>query len=168
MKNTVIKYGVYGLLTGIFFFLAAILLGKNLSYSIQEVIGYISMVASLSFVFFGIKYYRDKENNGVISLGKAIILGLLISILVGIGVGIADYIYTTLINPDFAADYLKGKLQTMESTLSPEEFKIKKDELIQQMEDYGSPIFMAFIMFITVVLIGFVISLISGFILQKK
>jgi len=168
MKNTVIKYGIYGLLTGVICFLAAILLGKSLSYSTQEVIGYVSMIASLSFVFFGIKHYRDKENNGVISLGKAILIGLLISILVGIGVGIADYIYTTLINPNFASEYLNNMLQTMESTLSPEEFKVKKEELIQQMENYGSPIFMACIMFITVVLIGLVISLISGLILQKK
>lgn len=168
MKNTVLKYGLYGLVSSIVIFLAAILFGKGLSYSTQEIIGYAAMVASLSFVFFGIKYYRDKVNNGVVSLGKALIIGLLISALVGLGVGIADYIYTTLINPDFANEYLETTLKTMESTMPIEEFQAKKVELTKQMEDYGGSGFMAFLMFFTVVLIGFVIAVISGLILQRK
>lgn len=168
MKSTVIKYGMFGLLTGVVIFLAAILLGKGLSYSIQEVLGYISMVICLSFVFFGIKHYRDNVNNGVVSFGKALIIGVLISVLVGVGVGIADYIYTTVINPDFASEYLETTLKTMENTLTPKEFEVRKAELTQQMTDYGGSGFMAFLMFFTVVLIGFVISLISGLILQRK
>ncbi|GGD20601.1 DUF4199 domain-containing protein [Hyunsoonleella pacifica] len=168
MKNTVIKYGGYGLLTGIVIFLATILLGKGLSYTTQEILGYASMVASLSFIFFGIKHYRDKVNNGVVSLGKATLIGILISIFVGVGVAIADYIYTTTINPDFANEYLETTLKTMETSMIPEEFEIKKAELTKQMEDYGGSGTMALLMFITVVLIGCIISLISGLILQRK
>jgi small-conductance mechanosensitive channel len=168
MKRTVIKYGLFGLLTGVVIFLASILLGKGLSYSVQEILGYVSMAACLSFVFFGIKHYRDKVNNGVVSLGKAITIGLLISILVGIGVGIADYIYTTVINPNFASEYLETSLNNLEKTLTPQDFELKKAELTQQMTNYGGSGFMAFLMFFTVVIIGFVISLISGLILQRK
>lgn len=168
MKRTVIKYGLFGLLTGVVIFLASILLGKGLSYSVQEILGYVSMAACLSFVFFGIKHYRDKVNNGVVGLGKAITIGLLISILVGIGVGIADYIYTTVINPNFASEYLETSLNTLEKTLTPQDFELKKAELTQQMTNYGGSGFMAFLMFFTVVIIGFVISLISGLILQRK
>lgn len=168
MKNTVLKYGLYGILAGIVCFLLALTLGDGLSYSTQEIIGYATMVASLSVIFFGIKHYRDKVNNGVVSLGKAIVIGLLISVLVGIGVGIADYIYTTMINPDFANEYLETTLKTMEASMPAEEFQAKKAELTQQMQEYGGSGFMAFLMFFTVVLIGFVISLISGLILQRK
>lgn len=168
MKKTVLKYGSYGFLVGITVFLLAFLIGDNLSYSIQEVIGYTSMVASLSFIYFGIKHYRDNVNNGLVSLGKAIIIGLLISIFVGIGVAIIDFIYTTVINPDFATEYLDKTLATMKETLSPEAFEVEKAKLTEQMEAYGGSGFMAFIMFITVVMIGFVISLISGLILQRK
>lgn len=168
MKGTIFKYGFYGLITGIIIFLLTILLGKGLSYSIQEVLGYVSMVACLSFVFFGIKHYRDHVNHGVISIGKAIVIGVLISALVGLGVGIADYIYTSFINPDFANEYLETSLKTMKNTLSPEVFQTKKVELTEQMKNYGGSGFMAFLMFFTVVLIGFVISLISGLVLQRK
>ncbi|WP_142784797.1 DUF4199 domain-containing protein [Changchengzhania lutea] len=168
MKNTIIKYGFFGLLAGLLVFAAAVFFGKGLSYSTQEVIGYTAMVAALSFVFFGIKHYRDQVNHGKISLGKALVIGLLISVLVGIGVGITDYIYTTMINPDFVSEYLEANLSMMENTLPPEEFQVKKVELTKQMEDYGSSSFMALLMWFTVVLIGFIISLISGLILQKK
>ena len=93
---------------------------------------------------------------------------MLIAILVGIGIGVADYIYTTVINPNFATDYLDKSLKTLQETLTPEAYEIKKAELTQQMQDYGSSSFMAFLMFATVVMIGVVISIISAFILQRK
>lgn len=168
MKSTVIKFGGYGLLTSVIVFGLALTFGKGLSYSTQEVLGYASMIAALSFIFFGIKHFRDQVNNGLVSFGKALVIGLLISVFVGLGIGIADYIYTTVINPDFATEYLETSIKTMEATFSGEELATKKAELTQQMEDYGGSGFMAFIMFITVVMIGFIISLISGLILQRK
>lgn len=168
MKNTVLKYGSYGLLTGVVLFLISILVTKSLDYSLQEILGYVTMVATLSFIFFGIKHYRDKVNNGVVSLGKALAIGLLISVLVGLGVAIADYIYTTTINPDFAQEYLDRTIEIYETQYSGAELETKKAELTQQMEDYGGSGFMATIMFVTVVVIGFIISLISGLILQRK
>jgi hypothetical protein len=168
MKRTVLKYGSYGFIAGIVLFLLAFLLGDNLSYTVQEIIGYTAMIVSLSFIFFGIKHYRDHVNNGVLSLGKAILIGLLISVFVGIGVGIIDYIYTTVINPEFATEYLNNSLETLQSTLSPKKFEIEKAKLTEQMEAYGGSGFMAFIMFITVIMMGFLIALISGLILQRK
>jgi len=168
MKSTIIKYGSYGLLTAVILFFLALWLGQGLDYSAQEVIGYVTMIASLSFIYFGIKHYRDQVNNGFVSFGRALSIGLLISALVGLGIGIADYVYTTVINPDFAQEFLDTSLETMKTTLSADEFEVEKAKLTQQMEDYGGSGFLAFIMFITVVLIGFVISLISGLILQRK
>ncbi len=168
MKNTIIKYGIYGLATAIILFLLALTLGKTFDYSTQEIIGYATMVASLSFVYFGIKHFRDKENNGLLSFGKALQIGILISLFAGLGFGIIDYLYTTVINPDFASEFLNKSLETMKNSLSPEEFAAKKVELQQQMQDFGGSGFMAFIMFATVVVIGFIISLISASLLQNK
>ena len=72
MKSTIIKYGVYGLLTGFVIFSLHLFFGiENLDYSTNEILGYVSIFLSLSFIFFGIKHYRDHVNNGVVSLGKA-------------------------------------------------------------------------------------------------
>ena len=168
MKNTVIKYGLYAIISGFLFFGLPFLLGMGVNYDYGELIGYTSMILSLLFVYFGIKHYRDKVNNGKVSLSKAIAIGMLIALFSAIGVALFDYIYTTQINPDFATEYIDYSIKKMETTLSPEELKVKSTELIQQMKDYGSPGFMAFMMFSSVVILGFIISLISGLILQRK
>ena len=127
------------------------------------------MVISLIFVYFGIKHFRDHINEGKVSLGKALIIGLLISLFSAIGFAIVDYIYTTSINPDFAVEYKDYAMtQLTEANLTAKELKIKVDELKASMGMMESSSFMAFIMFGTVMIIGFIISLISGLILQRK
>ncbi|KAA3622928.1 MAG: DUF4199 domain-containing protein [Flavobacterium sp.] len=168
MRKSVLKYGLYSLLTASVLFLLAFLIGEGMSYSVQEVIGYFTMLASLVFVFFGIRHYRDHVNDGKVSFGKALWLGFLISLFAGLGFGIVDYIYTTVINPDFAQEYQTTMIANMEATLPAEEFETRKAALEEQMKDYGGSTFMAFIMFISVAMIGLVISIISALILQRK
>lgn len=168
MQKTSIKFGIYGLLSAVVLFLLILVLFDDLSYSSQEIIGYATMLAALSFIFFGIKHFKDKENNGFVSFGKALLIGMSISVFVGLGIAIADYIYTTAINPDFAQDFLEKSVTTMEATYSGAELETKKAELTQQMKDYGGSGFMAFMMFATVIIMGFIISLISALILQRK
>ncbi|AXT57627.1 DUF4199 domain-containing protein [Aquimarina sp. MMG015] len=168
MKNTVVRYGIYGSITICILFTLALTLGKNLSYSLQEVIGYASMVVSLIFVYFGIKHYRDTENNGAVSFGKALIIGLLISLFAAIAFGLLDVIYIKYINPDFSAEYYGHIIEEMRTTLSEEEFKIKLSELETQKELFSSPLMNFLLMSATVLIIGFIISLISGLILQRK
>ncbi len=168
MKNTVIKYGLYALISGFLLFGLPFLLGMGVNFDYGELIGYTSMILSLLFIYFGIKHYRDKVNSGKVSLGKAIIIGMLIALFSAVGVAFFDYLYTSQINPDFATEYIDYSIKKMEATLSSEELKIKSTELIQQMKDYGSPAFMAFMMFASVIILGFIISLISGLILQRK
>ena len=168
MKTTVLKFGLYGMILSIILFGAALVFASNLDYGLQEVIGYASMIISLSVVFFGIKHFRDIHNNGKVSFGKALLIGVLISVATAAGVAIMDWIYTSYINPDFSQEYLEKTLETMQESLSPKEFQAQKETLVQQMEAYGSPGFMALLMFITVVVLGFVISLISALVLQRK
>lgn len=168
MKNTVIKYGLYGLISGFLLFGLPFILGMGVDNDYGELIGYTAMVLSLLFVYFGIKYYRDKVNGGKVSFLKAITIGMLIALFSALGVAIFDYIYTTQINPDFATEYLEYSINKMEETLSSAEVEAKSAELTQQMKDYGSPVFMAIMMFTSVIILGFIISLISGLILQRK
>ncbi|OUR93957.1 hypothetical protein A9Q87_04420 [Flavobacteriales bacterium 34_180_T64] len=153
MKSTVLKYGSYGLIVGFIVFILHLTLGiKNLEYSTNEILGYISIFLSLSFIFFGIKHYRDRVNNGVVSIGKAIKIGLLISMLVGLGIAIADFIYTKFIDPSFFSNYEQALID-----------QGKKDEIIK-MTSASAAVFM----FILVTVIGFIISLLSSLILQRK
>lgn len=153
MKNTVLKFGIYGLITGFIIFTLHLIFGiKHLDYSTNEILGYVSIFLSLSFIFFGIKHYRDHVNNGSISLGKAIKIGILISVLVGLGIAIADFIYTKFIDPSFFSNY--------EQMLKDQG---RADEIIKMTSTTA-----AIFMLVLVTVIGFIISLISGLILQRK
>ena len=152
MKSTVLKYGIKGLIIGLVIFGLHLSFLGSFDYATNEILGYVSIVLSLSVIYFGLKHYRDQVNDGVLSLGKAVAIGVLISILVGIGVAIADFIYTKFINPDFFNDYA----QMLKD-------QGREDEIMEMTSTFA-----AFFMLILVTVIGFIISLISGLILQRK
>jgi len=168
MKNSITKFGVYAFLLALLLFFFALYFGQGLSFSSQEVIGYASMIVSLSFVYFGIKHFRDQQNNGLVTFWKGFIIGIGITCFAALAFAIVDYIYVTQINPDFSAQYLEYTLAEMKATMSPEAFAVKKAKVEAQMEAFSNPIFLGFIMFLTVLILGIIISLISSLILQRK
>ncbi len=168
MKKTVIRFGLYGALTICVLFLLAWFLADGLSYSNQELIGYASMVIALSFVFFGIKHYRDTENQGSISFKKGLLVGIAISFITALAFGILDVIYVEFLNPGFMEDYYQHSLEQMQDTLSAEDFELKKVEMEAQKELFSNPFMTFILMGMTVFVIGFIISLISALILQRK
>ncbi|UII77255.1 DUF4199 domain-containing protein [Flagellimonas sp. HMM57] len=168
MKKTVFKFGMYGAVAISALFLTSWLALSDLSFSTQEVLGYISIILSLCFVYFGIKSYRDTENNGKISFKKALIIGVLISLIVSIIFGILDVFYIKVINPDFTAEYYESSIETMKASLPKMEFEAKLAEMESQKALFANPLFSFAIMATTVFVIGFIISLISALILQRK
>jgi len=122
---------------------------------------------SLLFVFFGIKHFRDRENNGVVTFAKALLIGVLISLIVSVAFGILDIIYVKFVNPDFMTDYYEGMLEQAQ-TLPAEEFEIRKEELNAEKEMFLNPFMHFFIMSMMVFVIGFIISLLSALLLQRK
>lgn len=167
MKKTILRYGLYGIATIGLLSLLIWALVDVVDNTTGEVIGYSSMVVSLLFVYFGIKHFRDKENNGMVSFAKALLIGILISLMVAVAFGILDLIYVKFVNPDFMNDYYAGMLEQAES-LPPEEFEIRKAELQSEKQMFLNPYLHFFIMSMMVFVIGFIISLLSALMLQRK
>ncbi|SHG72026.1 DUF4199 domain-containing protein [Flagellimonas flava] len=168
MKKTVLRYGTYGAITICVLFLLSWFLLGDLPFSTQEVLGYASMVISLGFVFFGIKHFRDKENGGIISFKKALTIGILISLITALAFGILDVIYTEILNPDFMEAYYQATISNLRENLPPEEFEVQLAEIEAQKTMFSNPLFSFALMAMTVFVIGFIISLISALILQRK
>ncbi|MFK7812693.1 MAG: DUF4199 domain-containing protein [Maribacter sp.] len=167
MKKTVLRYGLYGAITISILFIIGWILGKKLDYSSQEIIGYASMIVSLGFVYIGIKHFRDKENNGLVSFRKALTIGVLISLITALVFGVIDIIYLEL-NPDFTTEYYAHAVKDMRAKLPADEFEMKLAELESQKQLFSNPLFSFLLMALTVFIIGFIISLISALILQRK
>lgn len=169
MQTTIFKYGIYAAITISVLFVLGWFLGKQLElgYSGQEVIGYATMLISLSFVFFGIKHFRDKENNGQVSFGKALLIGVLISLFAAIAFGIVDIVYLKL-NPNFTTEYYDYHVAELKTSLSGVELDEALTKMEEQRELFSSATFSFILMSMTVLIIGFIISLLSALILQRK
>ena len=168
MKKTVLRYGTYGSVLIAILFSLSLYIGEYFSYSAREVIGYTTMVLSLSFIFFGIKHYRDQENGGVVSFGTSLKMGVLISLIVSLVFGIIDVIYIEFINPEFMTEYYAHSVETLKNSVPPEEFQEKLKELEAQKEFFSSSFMSFLVMSMTVFVLGFIISLISALFLQRK
>jgi len=168
MKNTVLHYSTYSAITICSLFLMGWFIFDGFSYSFQEIIGYASMIISLAFVFFGIKHYRDVENQGMLSFKQGLLIGILITLFASIAFGLLDMIYVKYINPDFTTEYYNYYIEKMRTSLSPSEFETELEKIEAQKELFSNSFLSFLLMFATVFIIGFIISLISGLILQRK
>ena len=168
MISTIKKYGIYGFVSSLVLFQIAFSIGKSFSYSVQEVLGYLTIVIALLFVFFAIKHYRDKENNGKLSIKNGIFIGLSITFFVALGSAISDYIYVTILYPDFVTDYSNYQLEKLRTTLSASDFEVKRQEMMNNIKTIGKPSIMALVMFITVMCLGTIITMLSSLFLQNK
>ncbi|WP_299216605.1 DUF4199 domain-containing protein [uncultured Dokdonia sp.] len=170
MKKTIKKFGAYAFIIGIMLFFCMLYFGSRFDYGTQEFLGYATIVIALSTVFFGVKYYRDQENNGKLSFKKALSLGLFISVFVGLGIGLMDGFYVSVINPDFFQEYSEASMKVLKEagdTQKLEEMKAQMQQF-ESMSPVALSLFSGGLMFITVMLVGLIISILSGLLLQKK
>ena len=77
----------------------------NVDYNTSMIIGYASMLLAFSLVFVGIRNYRDKYNEGVISFGKAVKTGLMIVLIASTIYVVAWLIDFYFFIPDFMDKY---------------------------------------------------------------
>ena len=140
----------------------------HLPMSTQEVMGYVSIVVSLSFVYFGIRHFRDKENDGKVSFKKALTIGILISLITALTFGLLDVLYTEVLNPDFMDDYYGEVVETMRANLPAAELDAQLAQLEAEREQFSNPFVSFTIMSATVFIIGCIVTLLSSLILQRK
>ena len=83
----------------------------NPDFQSNDVVGYAGMIAVFSLVFIGVKNYRDKYNNGIISFGQAFKTGLYITLVASgtyVAVWLVDYY---IFVPDFLDKYIPHVLK---------------------------------------------------------
>src|SRR6476620_5450732 len=116
MKNVNLKYGlIAGAIVTAFMVGGTVAMRNNPDFTGSMLLGYTGMLVAFFFVFLGIKNYRDKQNGGVISFGKALKIGMLISLIAStiyVGVWLIEYY---CIFPDFMNKYSEAVLKKMDT-----------------------------------------------------
>ena len=146
------------------------LLSDSLSLNTRMIFGYATMILAFSLIFVGIKNYRDTHNNGQITFGKALGIGLLITLIastVYVVIWMIDFSYFI---PDFGEKYQAQAIAEMKASgVSAAEIQKQSAEMATMMAKYkASPTFRAMFTYLEIAPVGIVISLIAALILKKK
>lgn len=168
MQKTVLRFGISGvvlMLTGmIVLFLS---FRENPRWELQQVLAYITIILSLSFVHSGIKYWRDNYNSAHLSFKEGLKIGTFITLLPALAFGVFTWFRMSVLDPAFSAKYYAYRLAKIRESSTGTEF----EQLLQRVELekrlFATPFMQFAVMFVTVVLIGIVVTVISSLLLQR-
>jgi len=169
MKSTVFRYGLYSVIAIVA--LSAIemfIIEPNTNFSTSEIAGYLIMLISMIFVFIGIKHYRDHVNNGSLTFGQGLKVGILIVLIPSVAFGLFDLLYTKVINPGWMENYYAKMLENIKKTTAPEKLDATLKSLQANKELFSNPIMEFLLMALTVFIIGFIVTIISSLTLRRN
>lgn len=167
MKKVVLKYGlIASAITVGVPVISGLFMGNGPeSFGQGEIVGYTSMIVAMCTVYFAMRHVRDKLNNGILSFGQGLKIGTIISIMGGLAFAIYNIVFVTLIMPDFNEQYFA---YTSGLEIGTSEFEAQYAVAMQENAFMFSLAGGTLLMFLTVFLIGLVLSLISALIVQNK
>ncbi len=170
MKKYVITFGIIaGIIVSAMMVYSITSCYNSLDFEGSEVIGYSSMIIAFSFVFVAVKNYRDKNNGGVISFGKAFRIGLFITLIASTIYVLVWLVYFYNFVPDFMYKYTSHAIeQAKESGLSAAELKAQTAQISGMSEMYKNPLFVVLFTYMEIMPVGIIISLIAALILKRK
>ncbi len=132
----------------------------------SEVVGHIFILISLVFVFLGMKQYRE-DNGGNLSYWKAVKTGVLISIFPAIAFGLYNLLYVEVIDPEFMNKYAEHTISLRSEGKTAEEANEIRKAVLEESEMFGNPAMMFLVMFVSVFVMGAIVSLVSAFFVKK-
>jgi hypothetical protein len=166
MKKTAL---IYGSLIGIIFISGALYMTNLLFYKNPEIegndfLGYVVIIIIYSLLFFGVRNYRNRYLNGVISFKKAFKTGALIALVASTVYVVVWLFYYYLFAPDFMDKYTEYVLLHA----APAELEEKTQMMNNYKTMYENPLFVILMSYAEILPPGLVFSLISSLILKKK
>ncbi|MGH8204026.1 MAG: DUF4199 domain-containing protein [Steroidobacteraceae bacterium] len=166
------KYALtYGLLSGfviIATMLAGILLTGQDSFFSSEWFGYLVMLVALTFIFVGVKRYRDVERGGVISFGPAFAMGLGIAAAAGVAYVAVWEVYLAMTDYAFMDEYIDGILRARRAEgLSAAALAEEMAKLESLRVNYANPLFRIPMTFLEIFPLGLLVALVSALLLRN-
>jgi len=168
-KNNLVFGAIAGIIIATFMVFSIMLCYNKSDFEGNVVVGYAAMIIAFSFIFLGIRNYRNKYSNGVISFGKAFRIGLYITLIASTIYVLVWLIDFYLFVPDFMEKYTSHVLrQAAKSGATAAELTKKTAELNNYRELYKNPLMIILLTYVEVLPVGLIISLISALLLKRK
>ncbi len=170
--NPTLRYSlIYGGLSGavLGLFIAVIgMLHERFAWVSTLAFGYSVMLVAMSFVFVGVKRYRDVEGGGVIRFWRALGLGLLIALIGAIAYVLIWELYLAATHYRFMDDYIAKMLRDAHSSgKSAAEIAKMSVEMDSMRTMYANPLFRLPMTFVEVAPVGLLVALVSAALLRN-
>lgn len=170
MKRTILIFGIIGglIVSTLMITSLAILKSEEMGETGMW-IGYTTMLIAFSMIYVGIKNYRDNHQDGYISFGKALKIGLLITLIASTMYVITWEIYYTNFAPDFMEKYTTTMLDKQRANgASAEEIKKLSSDMEEYKEMYKNPLMVICLTYMEILPVGILVSLISAGVLKRR
>jgi hypothetical protein len=166
------KYALtYGLLSGfviIVTMIAGITLSGHESFFSSEWFGYLVMLVALTFIFVGVKRYRDVERGGVIKFWAAFGMGLGIAVAAGLAYVAVWEVYLAMTDYKFMDQYVAGIMRAKQAQgLSAAELAQEMAKMDSMRTSYANPLFRIPMTFLEIFPVGLLVSLVSAALLRN-
>jgi hypothetical protein len=169
MKKNVLVFGLlYGLIVTAFMVYSSVNCYYNANFKSNEIVGYAGMLIAASFIFIGIKNYRDKFNNGVITFGKAFKIGLLITLVASTFYVLAWSIEYFVFLPEWMDKFCTQMVNEAKATGTAEKLDETNKMIKTYKSIYSNPFLIILATYVEVLPIGLIVSLICALILKRK
>jgi len=161
-KNIILNYGVILAVAGILVSLVTYAMGSHLQphWSISV----ISIAISIGLVIAGIKKFKE-ENNGFMSWGQGVKVGVGICILSALITAVYQYVFMNFIEPDFLVQAMELQNEAyLDAGMTEEQIEAANE----MGKKFQSPGILAAISIIGAAVLGFIISAIASAIMKKN
>lgn len=166
------KYAfIYGTLAGLLIIavmLTGIVIADRDSFFYSMWFGYLVMLVAMTFMFVGVKRYRDIELGGVIRFRPAFLMGLAIAVVAALAYILVWEIYLAATGYRFMDDYLAGMARDLQAQGRP------AAEIAREMADhewlrvnYPNPLIRIPITFLEIFPVGLLVALVSAALLRN-
>ena len=169
MKKTVLTFGLLSGAVSSILMLATVPFIDRIGFDRGVIVGYTAIVLSFLLVFFGIRSYRENVGGGQITFGRALSVGLLITLISCLFYVVTWEIVYFKFMPDFAdkySTYMVDKLKTSGASQQAIDAKVQEMQGMKAVLD--NPFLNGAFTFLEPFPIGLLISLISAGIVRRR
>jgi hypothetical protein len=162
---------VYGLLSGLVVagvIVTGLALGPDSGFHHSVWFGYLVMLVALTFIFVGVKRYRDVERGGVIKFLPAFLMGLAIAAVAGIAYVCVWELYEASTGYRFMDEYIAAIIRHRQAEgASAAELARVTAEMASMRASYANPLFRIPMVFLEIFPVGLIVALISAALLRN-
>jgi hypothetical protein len=169
MKKTVLTFGlIAGAILSVMMMLTLPFMDR-IGFDRGEIIGYTTMVLAFLLIYFGVRSYRDNQAGGTVGFGRALAVGLLISLVASLCyVATWEVIYYK-IAPDFGTKYQAHIVEKARRNGESEQaIARRKADMERFVELYRNPAINVAMTLLEPMPVALIMSLVSAGLLSRR